>query len=47
LPPRFLTLKRNRDKLPPLGQLLSDYYDYRGWSEEGVPTEEKLRELNL
>jgi aldehyde:ferredoxin oxidoreductase len=47
LPSRFLTLKRNRDKLPPLGQLLSDYYDCRGWSEGGVPKEEKLKELNL
>jgi len=35
LPPRFLTLKRNRNKLPLLGQLLSNYYDCRGWSEEG------------
>jgi len=47
LHPRFLTLKRNRGKLPPIGKLLSDYYDYRGWSEEGVPTKEKLKELNL
>lgn len=47
LPPRFLTLKRNRDKLPPLGQLLSDYYECRGWSEEGIPTPEKLSELGL
>ncbi len=47
LPPRFLTLKRDRDKLPPIGQLLSDYYECRGWSEEGVPTKEKLSELNL
>lgn len=47
LPPRFLTLQRNRDKLPPLGQLLSDYYNYRGWSEDGIPTLEKLEELGL
>jgi len=47
LPARFLTLKRDRDKLPPMGQLLSDYYECRGWSEEGVPTEEKLSQLNL
>jgi aldehyde:ferredoxin oxidoreductase len=47
LPPRFLTLQRNRDKLPPLGRLLSDYYDYRGWSEDGIPTPEKLKELGL
>jgi len=47
LPPRFLTLKRNRDKLPPLGELLSDYYDYRGWTEEGIPSQTKLKELNI
>ncbi len=47
LPPRFLTLKRDRDKLPPLGELLSDYYDYRGWNEEGVPTNEKIKELDI
>lgn len=47
LHPRFLTLKRERDKLPPIGQLLSDYYEFRGWSEDGVPTKEKLTGLNL
>ena len=47
LPPRFLTLKRDRNKLPPMGQLLSDYYDCRGWNEEGIPTQKKLRELNI
>ena len=47
LPPRFLTLKRDRDKLPPLGELLSDYYDHRGWNEEGVLTNEKIKELDI
>ena len=47
LSPRFLTLKRNKDKLPPLGELLADYYKYRGWSEEGVPEQITLKELNL
>jgi len=47
LPPRFLTLKRNRDKLPPLGELLSDYYDCRGWTEDGIPSQAKLKELNI
>ena len=27
--------------------LLDDYYGVRGWSKEGVPTEEKLKELGL
>ncbi len=51
LPYRFLTLDRKgedlNNQLPPLGRLLSDYYAYRGWSEEGVPTTQKLRELGL
>ncbi|MBW2096468.1 MAG: aldehyde ferredoxin oxidoreductase family protein, partial [Deltaproteobacteria bacterium] len=45
LPPRFLTLNRKHEELtnqlPPLGRLLGDYYEYRGWSEEGIPTFEK------
>ena len=51
LPPRFLTLNRRGDgltnQLPPLGKLLSDYYAYRKWSEEGIPTPEKLEDLGL
>jgi len=51
LPLRFLTLKRVgkalTPNLPPFGQMLSEYYEYRGWSEEGIPTAEKLRELGL
>jgi aldehyde:ferredoxin oxidoreductase len=27
--------------------LLDDYYDARGWTKEGVPTQEKLRQLNM
>jgi len=41
LPPRLLTLGRPSGKaagvIPHLGQLLSDYYARRGWSEEGIP----------
>ncbi len=51
LPPRFLTLNRNHptltNKLPPLGQMLGDYYQVRKWTEEGFPTSEKLGELGL
>jgi len=51
LPFRSLTFKRMgkglTPNLPPLGQMLSEYYEYRGWSEEGIPTPEKLRELGL
>ena len=51
LPPRFLTFKRTggglTNHLPPVGKLLSDYYAYRKWSENGVPTSVKLEELSL
>ena len=51
LPFRSLTFKRIgkglTPNLPPLGQMLSEYYEYRGWSEDGIPTPEKLRELGL
>ncbi|MGZ3613180.1 MAG: aldehyde ferredoxin oxidoreductase C-terminal domain-containing protein, partial [Thermodesulfobacteriota bacterium] len=51
LPYRFMTLKRTGEglsnQLPPMGRLLSDYYAYRGWSEDGIPTAAKLEELGL
>jgi aldehyde:ferredoxin oxidoreductase len=51
LPPRFLTLNRDAEdlpnQLPPIGQLLSDYYQFRNWTEEGIPSNEKLTELGL
>jgi len=51
LPPRIL-VHRFREggaagKLPPLGRMLADYYEARGWSVEGIPTAEKLSELGL
>jgi len=30
-----------------LRELLPEYYKVRGWSEKGIPTEEKLKELEL
>ena len=30
-----------------LGKMLPEYYELRGWDQEGVPTEEKLKELGL
>lgn len=30
-----------------LRRMLKDYYETRGWSQEGVPTEEKLKELDI
>ena len=51
LPPRFLSLNRSdpelTNQLPPMGQLLSDYYAHRQWDETGNPTAEKLAQLNL
>jgi aldehyde:ferredoxin oxidoreductase len=51
LPKRILTLKRKEggaaDNLPPLDELLDQYYDYRGWTRDGVPKKEKLKELGL
>ncbi|QNB46338.1 aldehyde ferredoxin oxidoreductase [Thermanaerosceptrum fracticalcis] len=51
LPPRLLSLKRGSggaaDNLPPLGEMLSEYYLYRGWDELGRPTQSKLEELDL
>lgn len=35
------------NQLPPMGQLLSDYYEYRTWTEDGIPTRGKLEELGL
>jgi aldehyde:ferredoxin oxidoreductase len=52
LPPRILTCKLGgasdaADYLPPIGELLNRYYSYRGWTEEGIPTTDKLKELGL
>ena len=30
-----------------LDEMLGEYYALRGWSENGVPTQEKLKELDL
>ncbi len=51
LPARFLTLKHEGEgltpSLPPLGEMLAEYYKFRGWNEEGIPLPEKLKELGL
>lgn len=51
LPPRILNHKRGTggaaDNLPHLGLMLSDYYQYRGWDEFGIPTEPTLQKLGL
>lgn len=51
LPPRFMTHNRKggglNTQLPPIGQMLNEYYEYRGWDEFGIPTPEKLAALDL
>jgi aldehyde:ferredoxin oxidoreductase len=51
LPPRFLSTPRGAgigpEKLPPIHYLLWEYYKLRGWREEGIPSQEKLDQLNL
>jgi aldehyde:ferredoxin oxidoreductase len=46
-----LTLNRTGEELtnqlPPMGKLLSDYYAYREWTEDGIPALGKLEELGL
>jgi aldehyde:ferredoxin oxidoreductase len=51
LPPRILTWAKTGEghnpNLPHLGRMLYEYYGYRGWSEDGVPTQAKLKELGI
>ena len=51
LPRRLLTHPRPSGSaagvLPDLETMLEEYYQLRGWTAEGVPTDEKLRELGL
>lgn len=51
LPGRILTHTRGEggaaDNLPPLNIMLSDYYQYRGWTEFGVPATTTLAELGI
>jgi aldehyde:ferredoxin oxidoreductase len=51
LPPRIRSHRRgtggSADNLPHIGYMLSDYYQYRGWDEFGIPTHETLKKLEL
>ena len=51
LPARLTSLKKtgagHSPHLPPIEKMLREYYEYRGWSEEGVPTRKKLDELDI
>jgi aldehyde:ferredoxin oxidoreductase len=35
------------DKVPPFAEMMQNYYDVRGWDENGAPTDETLNRLGL
>lgn len=50
LPKRFFDVSRDDAKkwrCPNVSKIMDDYYKSRGWTEEGIPKEEKLKELSL
>ena len=50
LPSRFLFQKHTKNASPLnlfLGEMLDEYYSYRGWNEKGIPTKEKLAKLDV
>lgn len=51
LPPRMLEepipTGPNKGKVSKLPEMLPVYYQVRGWSSDGIPTDEKLTELGL
>jgi len=47
LPPRILKEPRVKNRVVVLDKLLPEYYERRGWDQNGVPTREKLKELAL
>jgi len=51
LPARLLSEPRPdggaAGRLPPLDEMLKDYYQFRGWDASGRPTRAKLAELGL
>jgi aldehyde:ferredoxin oxidoreductase len=51
LPTRLLREKRGEggaaENLPPFAEALDEYYGYRDWDQNGIPTKTKLLELGL
>jgi aldehyde:ferredoxin oxidoreductase len=51
LPERFTTLKRKpgplADHLPPIKEMVKDYYRARGWQPDGTIGVDKLQQLGL
>ena len=51
LPPRFLTQPLaeggSAGRVVRLDEMLAEYYRFRGWNQEGIPTAKKLAALGL
>ena len=47
LPPRMTDEPRVKNQVVHLDKMLTQYYELRGWTPEGAPTPEKIRELDL
>lgn len=51
LPERILTAPKKegpaKGNIPPLEKMLQEYYRFRGWDRDGVPTKEKLEDLGM
>jgi aldehyde:ferredoxin oxidoreductase len=51
VPPRLLHLSRtdglSKGVLPDIDSMLSKYYQIRVWNEQGIPKEEKIKELEI
>ena len=51
LPKRILSLRLmnggTQGHIPDQETMLSEYYQLRGWSQDGIPNTEKLEELSL
>ncbi|MDO9578372.1 MAG: aldehyde ferredoxin oxidoreductase family protein [Candidatus Cloacimonadales bacterium] len=51
LPPRFLTEEleegSSRHRVVQLDKMLNEYYEVRGWDDNGIPTEETKRKLGI
>ncbi len=51
IPLRMQTLKKTSDKfsldVPPINQMISDFYEIRGWTEEGRPSAATIASLGL
>jgi aldehyde:ferredoxin oxidoreductase len=51
IPPRLMIHEKKSGaaagSVPNYPRIMQDYYEYRGWSNEGIPTETKLEQLDL